>query len=604
MGLPYGPDGQPLTASGEALTPAQRNVAAAAAPFRDIGAAAGSPTNPSYVTPLHPATGTQTEVLPNGQVSSPVVPGTLTDIDMGLVNGSTPVNVSELLGLKQGLAQPFFNLANRVKNSPFLQTVDNSISAAIPEYDAIVHSAERLAQPMMQDVSAQEVSGVQPGKIGRFVGNAVDSLVAPGGPMASGALSGALLSNSDDVSGMVRDALFGAAGGKIAHTVGGALAGVIAPKVAPNAKLLLNEGVPLTMGQIQGGALHRVEDAAGSIPILGDVIKNAQRRSLEGMNVAVANRALAPIGETLPAEIPAGRDAISYAGDKLSDRYEALIPYLNTTVDPQFVQDIGSLGDGARNLPLNGANTLGRIIKQNIIDKIDPTTGVLPGQAVKDAETALGQQIGRYSKSQAPDDQNLADGLKMTRQVIRDWVTRTNPQAADELSKLNTGWANLAIGEDAASRLAATDGIFTPSQLAGAVRAANDTVRKRGYARGEALMQDLSDAALDRLPQTVPDSGSPYRHALEAAVAAMVGKEAGMGPFIGRAGLAGTILSAPYTPAGQRTMAGILAGDRPNYAPVVANIIRMLQPLNQRLGAVTAFGALAPPVSPGTQPGQ
>jgi hypothetical protein len=309
----------------------------------------------------------------------------------------------------------------------------------------------------------------------------------------------------------------------------------------------------------------------------------------------VANRALSPIGEALPEDIPAGRDAIAYAGDKLSQRYEALVPKLNTTVDPQFGQDIQAIGHAALNLPADRAQTLGRIIQQNILDRIDPTTGVMPGEALKDAESTLGLQIGRYGKSPYPDDQNLADGLKMTRQVLRDWVTRANPQHAAELSKLNSGWANLAIGENAASRLGADEGIFTPSQLAGAVRAGNDTVRKRGYARGEALMQDLSDAALDRLPQTVPDSGSPYRHALEASVAAMVGKEAGMAPYMGKAAIAGSILAAPYTQTGQRTIAQILAGQRPSYAPLVADMIRRLQGPGARLGALGALGSLGGP---------
>ena len=59
--------------------------------------------------------------------------------------------------------------------------------------------------------------------------------------------------------------------------------------------------------------------------------------------------------------------------------------------------------------------------------------------------------------------------------------------------------------------MANTEELFTPSQLASAVRRQDTSKGKRSYASGKALLQKLSDAAVSVLPPKYPDSGTAGR---------------------------------------------------------------------------------------------
>ena len=83
----------------------------------------------------------------------------------------------------------------------------------------------RQAQSSVRDRMA---AGERPGAIGEFAGNVTATLPAwMLGPMAGGALSGAMSSTADDVGGLLRDTGIGLAAGKIGDEV----ARFVAPKV-------------------------------------------------------------------------------------------------------------------------------------------------------------------------------------------------------------------------------------------------------------------------------------------------------------------------------------------------------------------------------------
>lgn len=579
----YGPG---AAESGQQATPQQQSYAAAAAKARDATAPAGTVANPSYDTTTAQGDPSTYHVTPTGQLSDPNPQVSMGMFDDLLPGGPVHARTNEVLGLEKGLAEPVRNLWDRIAASPTLTQVADTMGDAFPELDAIRRTTDPLSRRAMDDVNTKIAAGALPGKGGEFVGNTADALTLPGGPLVNGALTGALMSRAPDMQGVGIDALKGAIGGKIGSKIIGGLSGVISPSVSPQVQTLLDAGIPMTAGQITGGALRRVEDAATSIPMAGDVIGNAKLRSLKGLNIAVANRALAPIGETVPTGVEAGRASIAHAGDTLSERYNQILPTLTIQPDAQFGQDLQNLGQQAMTaLPGEHAKQLGRLIKDSIIDKIDPATGQMSPKAMQDAESTLNLRISRYSKSPEPANQDMADALTTTQTMLRDLVARNNPQAAPVLGALREGWANLVIGENATKSLGAHEGLFTPAQLAGAVRKSDDTVRNRGYARGTALMQDLSDAALSRLPSSVPDSGSPLRHAVEGAVALGVGKESGM-PIVGHAAVGGAVLSWPYTEQGQKFTQAMLAGSRPAIAPHIAALLSQLKPIGRSAAAV------------------
>jgi hypothetical protein len=125
--------------------------------------------------------------------------------------------------------------------------------------------------------------------------------------------------------------------------------------------------------------------------------------------------------------------------------------------------------------------------------------------------SAFGQQIRRLTTSPDADQQQLGEALDMARTALRDAAGRANPAEAERLSNINQGWASLVQVERAA--LTGKNGVFSPNSYSNAVRATNNTTRRRGYARGEALNQDLADAASEVLPSDIADSGTGSRWA-------------------------------------------------------------------------------------------
>lgn len=146
------------------------------------------------------------------------------------------------------------------------------------------------------------LTGVEPGGWGGFAGSMVGTtpyVVATRNPYVGGAIAGAVNTRGDEPIEVLGDAAFGAATGRLADMGMNALADTVAPQIAPHVNRLLQGGVKLTPGQIKGGAAQRVEDAATSIPLMGDMISSMQREATESFNTAAINEAISPAGLNL-----------------------------------------------------------------------------------------------------------------------------------------------------------------------------------------------------------------------------------------------------------------------------------------------------------------
>ncbi len=345
----------------------------------------------------------------------------------------------------------------------------------------------------------------------------------------------------------------GAGTGAVAAPVMSGLARLIQPRAAtnPNIQTLLREGVTPTPGQIAGGAVKRVEDAATSIPFVGDVVRTGQRRAVTDLNRAAINRALQPIGQALPDDMPVGREAVEHAATRIGQAYDDLLPRLNVATDTRFGQEVNNVITGAVALPSNVSGTLQNIIRDRVLSRFN--NGQMTGDVMKQVEGELGQLAKSYRSSAIASERELGNGVNEVQAALRRLVERSNPQHAGQLQAINSAYANLVRVEGAAGSAAAREGVFSPAQLSGAVRRADPSARKRQFAQGNARMQDLSDAANAVLPSSVPDSGTPLRLMTGAG---MLAAPAYVDPLAG-AGLA--VLGSAYTPAGQRLMATLLA---------------------------------------------
>lgn len=514
--------------------------------------------------------------------------------------GQPPKPVSEALGFEQGLFKPLANLNSDINKVPILRTL---LGADAPSTVA----AQAGAQAWMDN----QAKTAQPGKIGTAAGEIVGTAPVaflPGGLAVQGAAAGALLTDHpNDPAATGFDAVKGAAGAWLGgKLIGGALSRIVAPpSVSPQVQALIDAKVPLTPGQIAGGIGKRLEDAATSWPFLGDAIRNSQRASIAGFNRAALNRGLAPIGETMPTNINVGRDGVGYVQDRLGAAYDAIAPQLKAAIDQPFVQGVRTIRSNIAPRALDNLPTFDQIVNDQVLSRYDPATGALDGQAAKDAQTAIGQSIKTYSPSSDPKVQALVEGLKGLQEELGGSLARNSPpEAASQLQKINTGWANFKRVQAAAASVGterAADGMFTPAQLSSAVRVGDASVGHGQFARGDALLQDLSSAGQQVLPSSVPDSGTALRALLaEAPMIVGFGAESQhFLPQLAATAIASGIPGLAYTKGGQRIVQAVLT-QRPWSA---ATAQTLLGPLRAALARYGAIGGQQVPL-PGAKPPQ
>src|SRR5690606_29824489 len=127
------------------------------------------------------------------------------------------------------------------------------------------------------------ITGSGWGKAGQVLGTigaAAPAMLIPGantvvGAGAIGAGLGALAPVGTDES-RGANAIMGALGGTAGGAIGRGLSRVLNPQTAPEVTRLLEEGVELTPGQTLGGIFRRTEEAAKSVPFLGQGIRNVE----------------------------------------------------------------------------------------------------------------------------------------------------------------------------------------------------------------------------------------------------------------------------------------------------------------------------------------
>lgn len=379
-----------------------------------------------------------------------------------------------------------------------------------------------------------------------------------------------------------KQALAGLVAGGAVPAIGQAASRLLSPKAStdPALALLRQEGVRPTIGQTLGGAANRLEEKAISLPFVGDAIAGARKAAASDLNAAVANRALAPIGQKLPQGLQ-GREAVAHVQSALSDAYETLLPKMTVKADSAFTQELGTLqkmvGTGA--MDPKAAGLFRRILQGDVLSKFQGQQA-MTGKTLKAVESDLGAQISRLQQSTDADSRLVADALREVQSSMRKLAERNNPQLADELSQINKGWANFKRLERAAGYVGAEDGVFSAGNLQSAVKAMDKSKDKGRFARGDALMQDLSDAAKQRLGDKVPNSGTADR--------LMSGGVLGAGflnPGIPASFMAGAgMYSAPM----QALLRGAVT-KRPGFAQPVAGLLEQGAPVLAPAGGLLAL---------------
>lgn len=392
------------------------------------------------------------------------------------------------------------------------------------------------------------------------------------GSAAAGEIAGALTPAYDDnfakqKAGQI--ALGGIIGGALQPVASG-LGRIISPKASmnPELQLLKSEGVQPTIGQALGGIVNALEEKLQSVPIMGDMISVARKRANKGVEQAAFNRALKPIGQKLPEGL-SGNDAVAFTEQALRDKYDDVLGKIGAIKpDEKFnakTLELKSMVDGLK-MP-DAEKQKFALALDDVMSSVDDN-GVITSDAYKALESSLGSQASMLGRSQNIYEAKMAPAVKQLQQNLKEMLDRQAGDLSGELKNANAGWANFKRVQKAASSVGSESGQFTPAQLQAAVKATDKSKDKAAFARGNALMQDLSGAAKNVLGSKVPNSGTAER--------LMYGAGALGSGFVNPAIPVGLTAGAgAYTAPIQNALVK-LATERPDLAPQIAERLNAL----------------------------
>jgi hypothetical protein len=291
-------------------------------------------------------------------------------------------------------------------------------------------------------------------------------------------------------------------------------------KRSPEAQQLMDDyGIEdLTIGRQFGGYPKKLEDAATSIPGIGDVINTRQGESLIDFNNA-AFRTVAgqPIGSGF-----SGLQTLEALRKKAYD--EAVAGKTFDLNDPIFTQDMADAIAARSKLTDALKADFDVAIKNSLGGTPTGRTGTITGDDYQQSMRAL---IGYANAAKKPGfEKDFRDALKGVRNVLSDTVQRQDATIVPGLKAADAMYRGEKVLEDAISRAKMDPtglgpDVMTPGNLTQAVAASG---RKFD---GPMSLEEISQLAQNVIPSKLPDSGSARRLAVTGLAAAGLGSLGG-----------------------------------------------------------------------------
>jgi hypothetical protein len=483
------------------------------------------------------------------------------------LGGAQPQDESFLRALYLGAREPLDIAAARLEQLPGVGGISR-LGAALGLPTAQQALRETDIQRRQNVSGAGQILGNIAGTAAMLPVRAVTAPATIGQAAVGGGLASSLLSRAEDIPSFVGDVASGAAISGALKPVADIVAGTIAPTVSRGIRTLRQEGISPTLGMIvgEGGSLlgrgvQKLEEAATSLPGLGDIVQAAREQVGEEFERAALNRASSFIGRVVPKDLE-GEQAVGWVKGKLQQAYNTLVPNLEFNVTKDFGQRARQVFDdlGIPSSRKNLQRDWLAIIKDSITDLAD-TEGMIKGKNLQDALSRLGKSSEAFMKSADPFERRLGVGTANLRQAWMEALAEQNPAQAVALRQINSGWAHQARLKKAAS---GAQGKITPSSLDRAVSAFGKGERRGPYA-------DLGRAGRN-IPSRTPDSGTATRLARNLALTGgLAAGGQGIAEALGYEGItpqqasAIALIAAPYTPQGRKAIAAIL-GRQPSKA--------------------------------------
>lgn len=295
----------------------------------------------------------------------------------------------------------------------------------------------------------------------------------------------------------------------------------MSPQVSEKLQMLKDMGMnKFTPGQLAsqlpfvGKPLQTLESNLTSLPFMGSIIGYGQGVANKDFNKAMANQVLAPLGESVPKDIKAGNELLTHVNDAISNAYKGIENKIDFKIitDPRTksntITRLNNVVDTAtRDLVPEAANAVSEIVKRSFYEPLMKSYG-LNGSQFRTAEKSLGAQANSLIQSGDPIKRDAGFAIRNFQDALRDELTLQNPKVGRELMNIHDAFKKYLRIERAAAYRGADEGVFSPSQF----KAATETLAgRKGTATGKGMFVPESQAAIDVMGKTLPDSNTAGR---------------------------------------------------------------------------------------------
>ena len=402
-----------------------------------------------------------------------------------------------------------------------------------------------------------------------------------GQAVAGGAVGGAMqpvVGEGEFGEQKTEQVVLGGVTGPIGEKVVAGAGRVLNPLVSKAEQTMRSLGVTPTTGQTLGGQFKTIEEFAQNLPLIGSSIENARQRVLFDFNKGVINKALQKVDDKLPAEV-IGRDAIAYASDEVSKKYDDVLSKMSFDLDFATTSNILGALSKAKSLSPDQRQQITETLNDVVFGKFAGQK--LDGQTYKGIESDLRKKASNYANSATASEREVGEALTDVLGAIKKELYFQNPKQTSKLRRIDSAYSDLSVINVAAANSGADNGVFTPKQFSTAVRQQDQTRRKTSFAKGRAKGQEISDAAVQVL-------GDTARSTLEGRIAASTVGGLGLFSQPQVAIPAVGIIPPAYSPGGQKLIDALLRS-RPELLQRVGG---MLSQQSAPLGSVVAPSAV------------
>lgn len=435
------------------------------------------------------------------------------------------------------------------------------------EYPGLATAAEvagGLGSAIAGGGLAARAAGAAPGFL-RSVGSGVAASAPLGAADAAGRIEGPA-DGGTYVSEAGKGALISGALGGVTAGLGNLVGRAINPIATREAMALDRQGVDLTPGELLGQNAQRYEDALAAMPFLGNMVRNRAQEGVQSLNRRAYEQVLAPLGPRAGQRYMRGAEPGHGAIDRMTQifnrQYGRVVPRLTAEIDTQLAGEINAI---RQRIPEQAREDFQGLVDRYIIEQSDAATNRIPGTSLQGSLEGLREMTKRFQRSTAnPYHQDVSTAARDLRESLTRAAERHSaPADVNAFRRVQSAYRRFRPVRDAAGRVAAEGGVFTPAMLHSAVRAADDTVGHGAAARGTATLQGLSSPARAVMKPKAGGSPTAERMAIMSALTGGGAIAAYQDPkLLGVGAAPAALIAALYSRPGRRAFQRYATGAR------------------------------------------